>query len=108
MAEAGHEYQRADDANARDFTMSGEDLTGSVAAEFAAVDAGEYEYGSSYRFDNFDRAEQGSGYEDALSGPPRQPADPQDYEIDREVFPERATLTDRGGVREPLAERKGR
>jgi hypothetical protein len=108
VAEAGHEYRRADEANARDFTMTGEDLTGSVATEFGKADAGEYEYGGSYRFGNFDRAEQGSGYEDALSGPPRQPVDPQDYEIDHEVFPKRTRLTDRGGERLPISEQDGR
>ncbi|SDD49610.1 hypothetical protein [Glycomyces harbinensis] len=108
VAEAGHEYRRADEANAGGFEMTGEELTGAVAADFTEVDAGEYESDSGYRFNNFDRAENGSGYEDALSGAPRTPADPQDYEIDREAFPERTRLTDRGGDRPPLSERDGR
>lgn len=84
VAEAGHEYREADEAGARDMEMLGDDLAGSVASEFAKVDAGEYESDSGYRFNNFDTAQGGSGYEDALSGDPRQPVDHQDYRIEPE------------------------
>lgn len=106
VAEAGYEYRQADNASARDFEMTGEDLTGSVASEFTKVDAGEYESDSSYRFNNFD-AQGGSGYEEALSGGPRQPVDHQDYDIELEPLFERTRLTDRGGDRPPLDERGG-
>lgn len=108
VAEAGYEYRQADDASASDFTMTGEDLTGSVASEFTKIDAGEYEYDSGYRFGNFDSAGGGSNYEESLSGGPRQPVDHQDYEIEPEPLFERADLTDRGGDRQPLDERGGR
>lgn len=108
VAEAGYEYRQADNASARDVEMTGEELTGSVASEFAKVDAGEYEYASGYRFNNFDNAEGGSGYEEALSGGPRQPLDHKDYEIEPEPLFERARLTDRGGDREPIEERRER
>jgi hypothetical protein len=105
VAEAGYEYRQADSAGAQGLEMAGEDLTGSVASEFTKVDAGEYESDSGYRFDNFDHAEGGSGYEDALSGGPRQPVDHQDYGIEPEPLFERARMTDRGGDRPPLDER---
>jgi len=108
VAAAGHEYRQADDASERDFAMTGEDLTGAVASEFTKVDAGEHEYDSGYRFNNFDTPEGGSGYEEALSGDPRQPVDHQDYQIEPEPLFERARPTDRGGDRPPLEERGGR
>jgi hypothetical protein len=107
VAEAGHEYRQADNASARDFEMTGEDLTGSIATEFTKVDEGEYESDSGYRFNNFD-AQGGSDYEDALSGGPRQPVDHQHYEIEPEPLFERTRLTDRGGDRLPLEERRDR
>lgn len=108
VAEAGYEYRQADNASARDFEMTGEDLTGSVASEFTQVDAGDFKYESGYRFNNFDTAERGSGYEEALSGGPRQPVDHQDYEIEPEPLFERTRLTDRGGDRPPIEERRER
>lgn len=109
VAEAGYAYRDADTAGANDFQIAGEDLTGAAAKAFGEADAGEYEYDSGYRFSNFDRAEGGSGYEDALSGDPRPPTDHQDYklETDRPWY-ERERLNDRGGDREPLDERGGR
>lgn len=101
---AGHEYREAERANERDFEMAGEDLTGSVASDFAKVDAGDHESDSGYRFNNFHNAENGSGYEDALSGE-RRPVDHQDYEIEPAPVFERLDLTDRGGERLPLDER---
>lgn len=108
VAEAGHDYRQADDRGSRDFAMAGEDLAGAVADEFTAVDAGEYEFGGEYRFGNFDRAEGGSGYEEALSGEPRQPEDHQDFAIDRPPVFERVRNDDRYGERPPIDERRGR
>jgi hypothetical protein len=107
VAEAGYAYREADSEGARGFEMAGDDLTDATAREFAKADAGEYEYDSSYRFDNFDRAEGGSGYEEALSGDPRQPVDHQDYAIEPEPLFNRARGNDRGGDRVPLDEREG-
>lgn len=108
VAEAGYSYRDADSAGAGDFQMAGEDLTEAAAKAFTETDAGAYEYSSGYRFGNFDKAEGGSGYEEALSGEPRPPADRQDYELQPEPWYERVRLTDRGGDREPLDERGGR
>ncbi|MFB9660288.1 hypothetical protein ACFQS3_11020 [Glycomyces mayteni] len=106
VAEAGYAYRESDRESARGLEMAGEDLTGATARAFAEVDAGGYESDSGYRFGNFDRAEGGSGYEDALTGGP--PVDRQDYAIEPEPLFQRGTLTDRGGDREPLDERGGR
>ena len=103
VLEAGREYQEAENRNQRDFEMAGEDLADSVAGQFERVDAGDYKFSGEYAFNNFDSAKGGSGYEEALSGKPQKPVDPEDYQIRRPTF-NRNPLNDRYGFRPPVDE----
>ncbi|WP_156926107.1 hypothetical protein [Glycomyces arizonensis] len=83
VAEAGYDYQQADEESAAEFSISEEEITDSTADHFEDVDAGEYDYADSEWDNNLFESDShtGSNYEAALSEEPVQPVDYQDYEI---------------------------